>query len=142
MTPAASPYVEVLPDHTATTTVGLLARAVTWFSKRGVTVQRIVTDNGPNCRSKLNAHTVSRREIKHMFTRPYRPRTNGKAERFIQSLLREWAYAVAYQTSGHHALALAPWLDFYNHRRPAPSVTKHRPATYQRRPEQPGCDLQ
>jgi transposase InsO family protein len=122
-------YVEILPDQTAKTTVGFLERAIDWFAARGVTVQRIMTDNGPNYRSKLHARTMTRLGIKHLFTRPYRPRTNGKAERFIQTLLREWAYAAVYRTSEHRARALPPWLNFYNHRRPHGALGHQAPTS-------------
>jgi len=122
-------YVEILPDQTATTTVGFLERAIVWFAARGVTVQRIMSDNGPNYRSKLHARVVARLGIKHVFTKPYRPRTNGKAERFIQTMLREWAYAAVYRTSDHRGRALQPWLDFYNHRRPHGALGHQAPAT-------------
>jgi transposase InsO family protein len=122
-------YVEILPDQTAKTTVGFLERAIVWFAARGVTVQRIMTDNGTNYRSKLHARVVQRLEIKHVFTRPYRPRTNGKAERFIQTMLREWAYAAVYRTSDHRAQALQPWLRFYNHQRPHGSLSRQTPAS-------------
>jgi len=119
-------YVEILPNQTAKTCVEFLERALGWFATRGVTVQRIMTDNGSGYRSKLHARTIERLAIKHLFTRPYRPRTNGKAERFIQTLQREWAYAVVYRTSNHRARALEPWLDFYNQQRPHGSLG-HQP---------------
>jgi transposase InsO family protein len=122
-------YIEILPDQTAKTTVGFLERAIGWFAARGVTVQRIMTDNGSNYRSKLHARTIKRLAIKHLFTRPYRPRTNGKAERFIQTMLREWAYAIVYRTSEHRARALQPWLDFYNHQRPHGALGHQAPAS-------------
>jgi transposase InsO family protein len=122
-------YVEILPNQTATTTVEFLERAIEWFAARGVIVQRIMTDNGPNYRSTLHARTITRLGIKHLFTRPYRPRTNGKAERFIQTMLREWAYAVVYRTSEHRARALDPWLDFYNHQRPHGALGHQAPAS-------------
>jgi len=122
-------YVEILPDETAPTCVAFLERAVAWFAARGVSVQRVMTDNGAGYRSKLHACTVKRLGIRHVFTRPYRPRTNGKAERFIQTLLREWAYAVVYRTSEHRARALVPWLDFYNHQRPHGALGHQAPAT-------------
>jgi transposase InsO family protein len=122
-------YVEILPDQTAKTCVAFLERAIAWFAAWGVTVQRIMTDNGPGYRSKLHARVIDRLGIKHIFTRPYRPRTNGKAERFIQTLQREWAYAVAYRTSEHRARALGPWLDFYNHQRPHGALGHQAPAT-------------
>jgi len=122
-------YVEILPDETAKTCVEFLERALVWFADRGVTVQRIMTDNGSGYRSKLQARTIKRLGIKHLFTRPYRPRTNGKAERFIQTLLREWAYAAVYKTSDHRARALRPWLDFYNHQRPHGALGHQAPAS-------------
>ena len=122
-------YVEILPNQTAATTVGFLERAIVWFAARGVTVQRIMTDNGPNYGSRLHARTIQRLGIKHLFTRPYRPRTNGKAERFIQTMLREWAYALVYRTSEHRAQALGPWLDFYNHQRPHGALGHQAPAS-------------
>jgi transposase InsO family protein len=122
-------YVEILPNETAQTCVAFLERAIAWFAARGVIVQRIMTDNGSGYRSKLHARVVQRLGIKHIFTRPYRPRTNGKAERFIQTLLREWAYAAVYRTSDHRARALRPWLDFYNHQRPHGALGHQAPAT-------------
>lgn len=122
-------YVEILPDETAKTCVEFLERALVWFADRGVTVQRIMTGNGSGYRSKLQARTIKRLGIKHLFTRPYRPRTNGKAERFIQTLLREWAYAAVYKTSDHRARALRPWLDFYNHQRPHGALGHQAPAS-------------
>lgn len=122
-------YVEILPDQTAKTCVAFLERAIVWFAARGVTVQRIMTDNGSGYRSKLHARVVTRLGIKHVFTKPYRPRTNGKAERFIQTMLREWAYAAVYRTSDHRARALQPWLDFYNHQRPHGALGHQAPAT-------------
>jgi transposase InsO family protein len=122
-------YVEILPDQTAKTCVEFLERALVWFADRGVTVQRIMTDNGSGYRSKLHARVIVRLGIKHIFTRPYRPRTNGKAERFIQTLQREWAYAVVYRSSEHRTRALTPWLDFYNHRRPHGALGHQVPAS-------------
>jgi transposase InsO family protein len=122
-------YVEILPNQTAKTCVEFLERAIAWFADRGVTVERVMTDNGPGYRSKLHARTITRLEIKHLFTRPYRPRTNGKAERFIQTMLREWAYAAVYQTSEHRSRALQPWLRFYNHRRPHGALGHQAPAS-------------
>lgn len=122
-------YVEILADQTAATTIGFLERALEWFAARGVTVERIMTDNGPNYRSKLHARAVKRLAIRHLFTRPYRPRTNGKAERFIQTMLREWAYAAVYRTSEHRARALEPWLHFYNHERPHGALGHQAPAS-------------
>jgi transposase InsO family protein len=86
-------YVEVLDDERATTCVGFLRRAIRWFATHGITVERVMTDNGTGYRSKAHAAAVADLEVKHLRTRPYRPRTNGKAERFIKTLQVEWAYA-------------------------------------------------
>jgi transposase InsO family protein len=122
-------YVEVLDNETTTTCIGFLERAITWFADRGVTVQRIITDNGGAYRSHSFADTCGRLQIRHLRTRPYRPRTNGKAERFIQTLLREWAYAITYQTSQHRNIALWPWLEYYNNRRPHSALGHRAPAS-------------
>ncbi len=110
-------YVEVLPDEKAVTCVGFLERAVAWFAERGITVERVMTDNGPGYKSKAWAQYCAEGEIKHLRTRPYRPRTNGKAERFIQTMLKEWAYARVYQTSDQRHQALGPWVWRYNNQR-------------------------
>jgi transposase InsO family protein len=123
-------YVEVLPDEKAPTTVGFLARAVAWFAQRGVTIQRVMSDNGPNYRSTAWATWCADHDIRHLRTRPYRPRTNGKAERFIQTMLREWAYAATYQTSHHRTIALRPWLAYYNNQRPHSALGHKTPASH------------
>lgn len=110
-------YVEVLANQTATTTVGFLIRAITWFADHGVTIHEVMTDNGSPYRSKLWAAEIDRRGLVHIRTRPYRPRTNGKAERFIQTMLREWAYAMTYRSSDHRRAVLPRWLHHYNHTR-------------------------
>jgi transposase InsO family protein len=122
-------YVEILDDERALSAVGFLRRAVTWFAHRGVLVQRVMTDNGSAYRSRLHTQTCTELGIAHLRTRPYRPRTNGKAERFIQTLLRDWAYAASYQTSQHRAAALAPWLEYYNYRRPHSALGHRAPAS-------------
>jgi transposase InsO family protein len=122
-------YVEVLPDERAVTTVGFLERALAWFAERGVRVQRVMSDNAKSYCSRPFAATCARHRVRHLRTRPYRPRTNGKAERFIQTLLREWAYAAAYQTSHQRALALTPWLNYYNQRRPHGALSHQPPAS-------------
>ena len=106
--------VEVLPDEKAVTCIGFLQRAVEWFAAYGVTIERVMTDNGSAYRSKAWAQWCADHDIRHLRTRPYRPRTNSKAERFIQTMLREWAYAATYQSSRHRAAALEPWLWRYN----------------------------
>ena len=111
-------YAEVLPDERSVTVAGFLRRALTWFGRRGVKVHRILTDNGSAYRSRFLAAVCRARRLGQRFTRPYTPRTNGKAERSIQTLLREWAYGIAYPSSAHRTAALARWLHYYNwHRR-------------------------
>jgi transposase InsO family protein len=122
-------YVEVLPDERAITTVAFLERTLAWFAERGVRVQRVMSDNARSYCSRPFATTCARHGLRHLRTRPYRPRTNGKAERFIQTLLREWAYAAAYQTSTQRALALTPWLNYYNQRRPHGALGHQPPAS-------------
>jgi transposase InsO family protein len=110
-------YVEVLANQTAATTVGFLTRAIAFFAGHGVTVTEVMTDNGSPYRSTVWAAEINRRGLVHIRTRPYRPRTNGKAERFIQTMLREWAYAATYRSSDHRRLVLSRWLHHYNHTR-------------------------
>jgi transposase InsO family protein len=122
-------YVEILNDERAETCVGFLERAIVWFKQRAVRVERVLTDNGSGYRSHVFAKACAHHHVRPLRTRPYRPRTNGKAERFIQTLQREWAYAVRYETSHHRSLALAPWIEYYNHRRPHGALSHKPPAT-------------
>ena len=115
-------YAEVLRDETGETSAAFLSRAVAWFRTLGVRIRRILTDNGTGYRARRFAHEVERLRLLHKRTRPYRPQTNGKAERFIQTLIREWAYGVAYLTSEIRARVLPRWLRHYNHRRPHGSL--------------------
>jgi transposase InsO family protein len=115
-------YAEVLRDETAETTIGFLQRARAWYRTLGIRVRRILTDNGSNYIARRFAHEAERLRITHKRTRPYRPRTNGKAERFIQTLIREWAYAVPYLTSKLRSRALPRWLGYYNRSRPHGSL--------------------
>jgi transposase InsO family protein len=111
-------YAEVLRDEHGTTVAAFLRRAVAWFERRGVRVQRVLTDNGMGYRAHVFAAACRARRITHRRTRPYTPQTNGKAERFIQSLLRECAYAQPYHSSAERTVALGRWLHYYNwHRR-------------------------
>ena len=121
-------YVEILDDERGVTCVAFLRRAIAWFAAHGVTVQRVMTDNGTGYRSRVHAAAVAELEIKHLRTRPYRPRTNGKAERFIKTLQIEWAYAASYQDHHHRAAVLPTWLEYYNNRRPH-SALNHKPPT-------------
>lgn len=110
-------YVEVLPDETQETTTAFAHRAFAWFAEQGVVVQRAMTDNGSAYRSKLFSDALDSLGIRQIFTRPYTPRTNGKAERFVQTLLREWAYLVGYSRSWQRTALLPKWLHYYNHHR-------------------------
>lgn len=111
-------YAEVLPDEKTATTTGFLERALDYYQRLGLVIARIMTDNGAAYRSHAFAQLCRSRGLRHIFTRPYTPRTNGKAERFIQSALREWAYARAYDNSQQRGAALNPWLHTYNYHRP------------------------
>jgi transposase InsO family protein len=119
-------YVEVLEDEKAASAVGFLRRAVAHFRAHGVRVERVMTDNGSCYRAVVHALACKARGIKHLRTRPYRPRTNGTAARFLRTLLGGWAYGAIYGTSEERRLALAGWLDFYNRRRPHGSLG-HQP---------------
>ena len=121
-------YAEVLGDERRASVVGFLRRAAAWFAAHGVTVERIMTDNGSAYRSRAHADACRQLRIRHLRTRPYRPRTNGKAERFIQTMLRGWAYRCAYDSSHHRIQALEPWLEHYNNARPHGSLGKRPPA--------------
>lgn len=116
----------LLPDETARCVCTHLLAALRYYKALGVHVERVMTDNGSAYKSKRFAKLLRRLGIKHLRTRPYTPRTNGKAERFIQTLLREWAYACVYPNSDARATELAPWMYHYNFRRPH-SATSHRP---------------
>jgi transposase InsO family protein len=120
-------YVEVLDDEKAVTAVGFLRRAVAHFAAFGIRVERLMTDNGPAYLSIVHALACKTLAIKHLRTRPYRPRTNGKAERFIRTLLGGWAYGAIYRTSDERRAALTGWLDFYNRRRPHRSLSRQAP---------------
>ena len=110
-------YSEVLSDERATTVVGFWSRAVAWLTAHGVPVQAVLTDNGPAYRSADFARACSTAAVTHRFTRPYRPQTNGKVERFNRTLLEEWAYVRVYRSERARTHALARWLHQYNHHR-------------------------
>jgi transposase InsO family protein len=107
-------YVEVLPDEKATTAIGFMRRALAFYRSHGIEVERLMTDNGSAYRSTAHALACRALGIRHIRTRPYRPQTNGKAERFIRTMLREWAYAAVYGSSPERAAALSGWLERYN----------------------------
>ena len=120
-------YVEVLADEKAVTAVAFLRRAVAHFGDYGIRVERVMTDNGSCYRAIVHALACKALGIRHLRTRPYRPRTNGKAERFIRTMLGGWAYAAVYQTSAQRTRALPAWLDFYNYHRPHGSLSRQTP---------------
>jgi transposase InsO family protein len=111
-------YTEILPDERQASAVAFLERSLAWFASLGITVERVMTDNGSAYRSHRFRQACDRAGLKHKRTRPYTPRTNGKAERFIQTCLREWAYLQAFQTSAERTHAMRPWLHAYNRHRP------------------------
>ena len=122
-------FVEVLDDERALTSVAFLRRAVAWYAARGINVERVMTDNGPAYRSRVHQAACTLLGIRHTRTRPRRPRTNGKAERFIQTMLDGWAYARLYANSGERATALPLWLNHYNYTRPHGSLGHRPPAS-------------
>jgi transposase InsO family protein len=122
-------YVELLTDEKGTTAVGFLRRAVAHFAAYGIQVQEVMTDNGSAYRSAIHALACRALGLKHLRTRPYRPRTNGKAERFIRTLLGGWAYGAIYGTSAERHRALPGWLDHYNRHRPHGSLSHQPPLT-------------
>jgi transposase InsO family protein len=119
-------YVEVLANERATTAIGFLRRAIAFYANHGIGVEQLMTDNGNAYRSKAHAIACRALAIRHIRTRPYRPRTNGKAERFIRTMLGGWAYGAIYRDSRERTAALSGWLDFYNWRRPHGSLA-HKP---------------
>jgi transposase InsO family protein len=120
-------YAEVLSADDAPACAGFLQRTLAWFRRRAVTIRRLLTDNALAYKAGVFAAVCQRWQVRQRFTRPYRPQTNGKAERFIQTLLREWAYRVPYRSSARRTAALRPYLRFYNHRRPHASLGRRSP---------------
>src|SRR3954464_3821069 len=119
-------YAEVLADETALSAIAFLRRAVAFYRRHGITVERLLTDNGSAYRSAVHAIACRTLGIRHLRTRPRRPQTNGKAERFIRTMLAGWAYGALYRNSAERAAALDGWLDYYNHRRKH-SALGHKP---------------
>jgi transposase InsO family protein len=119
-------YAEVLADEKATSAVGFLRRAVAFFAQHGIAVQRVMTDNGSAYRAHQHRLACQQLGLKHLFTRPYRPRTNGKAERFIKTLTERWAHGRLYANSAERTAALDAWLYHYNFIRPHGSLG-HKP---------------
>jgi transposase InsO family protein len=122
-------YAEVLTDEKATTAAGFLDRAVCFFGRHGIRVERVLTDNGSAYRAAVHAIACRRLGLKHLRTRPYRPQTNGKAERFIRTLLAGWAYGAVYGSSHERTTALDGWLWHYNHRRRHSALGHQAPIT-------------
>jgi transposase InsO family protein len=120
-------YVEVLPDERRESATAFLRRALTWFAARGIKVERVMTDNGACDRSRLFRQVLDGRTIRHIRTRPYTPRTNGKAERFIQTLIRQWAYGATYASSAARNRDLPRWLDWFNLQRPHSALKGQAP---------------
>lgn len=124
-----SAYIEVLPDETAATATAFAQRAVAWYADLGVRVERIMTDNGSAYRSRTFNGICKHHGIRQIYTRPYTPKTNGKAERFIQTMMREWAYERPYPTSAARTATLEPWLHRYNYHRPHSALNGNAPMT-------------
>jgi transposase InsO family protein len=122
-------YAEVLADEKATTIIAFLDRAVAFFARHGIRVEQLLTDNGSGYRSAIHALACKRLRIRHLRTRPYRPQTNGKAERFIRTLINGWAYGAIYRSSTERTAALDGWLWHYNHRRRHSALGHQPPAS-------------
>jgi transposase InsO family protein len=122
-------YTEILPDEKKESAIAFLDRALGWLARHGVTVERVMTDNGSAYRSHDFRAACAQTGLRHIRTRPYTPRTNGKAERFIQTSLREWAYARAYHSSAERTHAMQPWITDYNQSRPHSALGGLPPAT-------------
>ena len=122
-------YAEVLPDQKATTAIGFLRRAVAFYRRYGIEVERLLTDNGSAYVSVLHALACRRLGIRHLRTRPFRPQTNGKAERFIRTLASGWAYGAVYASSAERTAALDGWLWHYNHRRRHSALGRQPPVS-------------
>jgi transposase InsO family protein len=123
-------YTELLPTERKDSAVAFTARAIDWFAEHRVIVERIMTDNGSAYKSFAFRDLLAERGIKHKRTRPYTPRTNGKAERFIQTNLREWAYAQPFHSSADRAAAMPLWIDTYNRSRPHSALRAISPLSW------------
>jgi transposase InsO family protein len=126
-------YVEALDDELGATSAAFFERAISWFASLGIRIERVISDNGSGYRSFAFAQLCKLHLIRHIFTRAYRPQTNGKAERFIQTLQREWAYARPYDSSEQRRQVLLPWVRHYNRRRPHGSLDGETPFAKLRR---------
>ena len=122
-------YAEVLPDEKASTAIAFLGRALSFYARHGITVERVMTDNGSAYRSAIHALACRALGVRHLRTRAYRPQTNGKAERFIRTMLGGWAYGAIYGSSRERTAALDGWLFTYNHHRRHRSIGRQPPIT-------------
>ncbi len=122
-------FATLFPNEKIPSVLAALQQALAFYSAHGITIQAVLTDRGSSYRSKLFAATCQQLGLKHLFTKPYRPQTNGKAERFIQTLTREWAYARSYDSSDHRAQCLPLYLHDYNFHRPHSALKAHPPAS-------------
>lgn len=122
-------YGEILPDERSESCAAFLVRSVRWLKGQGVSVSRVMTDNAGAYTSRHFQKALNRLDLRHVRTRPYTPRTNGKAERFIRTSLKEWAYGHAYESSAERQEHLDPWLNYYNHQRPHTSLNKKPPVS-------------
>jgi transposase InsO family protein len=111
-------FVEVFPDEGQKSVTDFLRRSVAWYAEQGIRIERVLTDRGSGYRSRLFNEACRELGIRHLYTRPYTPKTNGKVERFIQTLARKWAYAKSYSTSKRRTRALPTWVRYYNLERP------------------------
>lgn len=122
-------YVEVLPDETGASTADFLVRALRFFERKGITVERVMSDNGSGYKSSLVEAVCVQHGVRHVWTKPYTPQTNGKAERLVQTLLREWAYVRAYRSSRQRTARLKRYLEHYNRHRPHAGIGGVTPIT-------------
>jgi transposase InsO family protein/transposase len=120
-------YAEVLPDEKASTAIAFLGRALAFYTRHGITVERVMTDNGSAYRSAIHALACRALGLRHLRTRAYRPQTNGKAERFIRTMLAGWAYGAIYGSSRERTAALDGWLYHYNHHRRHRAIGRQPP---------------
>ena len=122
-------FAAILPDQTHHSAIRFFLMTRAYYARFGFAIRRVLTDNGSCYRDRRFRTLLFQQRIKHRFTRPYTPRTNGKAERFIQTILNEWAYARAYDNSSDRELNLQPWLHDYNFHRPHASLNLNTPAS-------------
>jgi transposase InsO family protein len=122
-------YAEVLADEKAASAIAFLRRAVAFYQRHGITIERVLTDNGSPYRARQHALACRQLGLRHLRTRPYRPQTNGKAERFIRTLTNGWAYGAIYASSSERTAALDGWLWHYNHHRPHQAIGRQPPIT-------------